>query len=116
MRKNKFKKVLVVLGGTSGERAISLQSGKACIQALKRKGYSGALDYRLQKGGEDDRYDDERKGRLKENYRRQTGYRKPANWKTNANHLVGQKGNNLTKGRNMVYLLKYLISRSGLAK
>ena len=39
MRKNKFKKVLVVLGGTSGERAISLQSGKACIQALKRKGY-----------------------------------------------------------------------------
>ena len=85
-------------------------------RALKRKGYSGALDYRLQKGGEDDRYDDERSGRLKENYRRQTGYRKPANWKTNANHLVGQKGNNLTKGRNMVYLLKYLISRSGLAK
>jgi len=39
VRKNKFKKVLVVLGGTSGERAISLQSGKACIQALKRKGY-----------------------------------------------------------------------------
>ena len=70
----------------------------------------------VQKGGEDDRYEDERKGRLKENYRRQTGYRKPANWKTNANHLVGQKGNNLTKGRNMVYLLKYLISRSGLAK
>ena len=91
--------------------------GKAIAnRALKRKGYSGALDYRLQKGGEDDRYEDERKGRLKENYRRQTGYRKPANWKTNANHLVGQKGNNLTKGRNMVYLLKYLISRSGLAK
>ena len=85
-------------------------------RALKRKGYMSGTDYRLQKGGEDDRYEDERKGRLKENYRRQTGYRKPANWKTNANHLVGQKGNNLTKGRNMVYLLKYLISRSGLAK
>ena len=39
MRKNKFKNILVVLGGTSGERAISLQSGKACIKALKRKGY-----------------------------------------------------------------------------
>ena len=35
----KFKNVLVVLGGTSGERAISLESGKACIRALKRKGY-----------------------------------------------------------------------------
>ncbi len=35
----KFKNVLVVLGGTSGERAISLQSGKACIKALKNKGY-----------------------------------------------------------------------------
>ena len=39
MNKNKFKKVLVVLGGTSGERSISLQSGKACIQALKKKNY-----------------------------------------------------------------------------
>ena len=35
----KFKNVLVVLGGTSGERAVSLESGKACIRALKRKGY-----------------------------------------------------------------------------
>ena len=35
----KFKNVLVVLGGTSGERTISLESGKACIKALKRKGY-----------------------------------------------------------------------------
>ena len=34
-----FKKVLVVLGGTSGERAISLESGKACIKALKKMGY-----------------------------------------------------------------------------
>ena len=35
----KFKNVLVVLGGTSGERTVSLESGKACIKALKRKGY-----------------------------------------------------------------------------
>jgi len=37
--KNKFKNVLVVLGGTSGERAVSLDSGKACIKALKKIGY-----------------------------------------------------------------------------
>ena len=37
MNKKNFKRVLVVLGGTSGERAISLQSGNACIKALKRK-------------------------------------------------------------------------------
>ena len=35
-----FKKVLVVLGGTSGERAVSLESGKACIKALKSNHYS----------------------------------------------------------------------------
>tara|TARA_X000000950_G_scaffold252605_1_gene314860 strand:- start:258 stop:662 length:405 start_codon:yes stop_codon:yes gene_type:complete len=35
----KFKNVLVVLGGTSGERLISLESGRACIKALKKKGY-----------------------------------------------------------------------------
>ena len=39
MNKKKFKSVLVVLGGTSGERAVSLESGKACIKALKKKGY-----------------------------------------------------------------------------
>ena len=39
MNKKKIKKVLVVLGGTSGERAVSLNSGKACIKALKEKGY-----------------------------------------------------------------------------
>ena len=39
MIKKKFKKVLVVLGGTSGERAVSLDSGKACIKALKKKKY-----------------------------------------------------------------------------
>ncbi|RPH01008.1 MAG: D-alanine--D-alanine ligase [Candidatus Pelagibacter sp. TMED153] len=35
----KNKKVLVVLGGTSGERKISLDSGRACINALKKIGY-----------------------------------------------------------------------------
>ena len=39
MNKKKFNKVLVVLGGSSGERAVSLESGKACIKALKKKGY-----------------------------------------------------------------------------
>ena len=35
----KNKKVLVVLGGTSGERKISLDTGRACINALKKIGY-----------------------------------------------------------------------------
>ena len=39
MRKKKFNNVLVVLGGTSGERAVSLETGKACARALKKKGY-----------------------------------------------------------------------------
>ena len=39
MNKKKFKNILVVLGGTSGERAISLESGKACIKALKKNKY-----------------------------------------------------------------------------
>ena len=39
MNKKKFKNVLVVLGGTSGERAVSLESGRACIKALKKRGY-----------------------------------------------------------------------------
>ena len=39
MNKIKFKNVIVVLGGSSGERAISLETGKACIKALKKKGY-----------------------------------------------------------------------------
>jgi D-alanine-D-alanine ligase-like ATP-grasp enzyme len=38
VKNKKFKNVLVVLGGTSGERAISLESGRACIKALKKKG------------------------------------------------------------------------------
>ena len=37
MNKRKFKNVIVVLGGVSGERAVSLESGKACIKALKKK-------------------------------------------------------------------------------
>ncbi len=40
MSKKKFKNVLVVLGGNSGERAVSLDSGKACIEALKKKNYN----------------------------------------------------------------------------
>ena len=39
MKKKIFKRVLVVLGGHSGERQISLESGKACMKALKKKGY-----------------------------------------------------------------------------
>ena len=39
MTKKKFKNVLVVLGGISGERKVSLDSGRACIKALKKKGY-----------------------------------------------------------------------------
>ena len=34
----KNKNVLVVLGGVSGERKVSLSSGKACIKALKEIG------------------------------------------------------------------------------
>ena len=43
MNKRKFKNVLVVLGGTSGERAISLDSGRACIKALKKKKYNVSI-------------------------------------------------------------------------
>ena len=39
MRNKRFKKVTVVLGGTSGEREVSLDSGRACIKALKKKKY-----------------------------------------------------------------------------
>ena len=39
MNKKKFKNVLVVLGGNSGERSVSLNSGKSCINALKNKNY-----------------------------------------------------------------------------
>jgi len=43
VKNKKFKNVLVVLGGTSGERAISLESGRACIKALKKRGYKVSL-------------------------------------------------------------------------
>ena len=36
----KYKKVLVVLGGLSEERKVSIESGRACIKALKKNGYS----------------------------------------------------------------------------
>ena len=39
MSKKKNKNILVVLGGESGERLVSLETGKACIKALKSKGY-----------------------------------------------------------------------------
>ena len=39
MNKRDIKNVLVVLGGTSGERAVSLESGKACVKALKKRNY-----------------------------------------------------------------------------
>ena len=37
MSRKKFKRVLVVLGGTSGERKVSLDSGRACVKALKTR-------------------------------------------------------------------------------
>ena len=39
----KIKKVLVVLGGTSREREVSLDSGKACVNALKKIGYKVSI-------------------------------------------------------------------------
>ena len=43
MNKKKFKNVLVVLGGNSGERTVSLDSGRACIRALKKKKYNVSI-------------------------------------------------------------------------
>ena len=49
VKNKKFKNILVVLGGTSGERSISLESGKACIKALKKKGYKvSSFDPKIQ--------------------------------------------------------------------
>ena len=39
MNRKNYNNVLVVLGGTSGERLVSLESGRACIKALKKMGY-----------------------------------------------------------------------------
>ena len=33
------KKILILMGGISGERNISIMTGKACYKALKKKGY-----------------------------------------------------------------------------
>ena len=33
------KLIVVLLGGSSGERKISFLTGKACSEALKKKGY-----------------------------------------------------------------------------
>ena len=33
------KKIIVLLGGLSGEREISFLTGKACSKALEKKGY-----------------------------------------------------------------------------
>ena len=35
----RFKHVAVLMGGWSSEREVSLRSGKACADALERKGY-----------------------------------------------------------------------------
>ena len=43
MIKRKFKNILVVVGGNSGEREISLASGKACIKALRKKNYNVSI-------------------------------------------------------------------------
>ncbi len=37
---NRKKNILVILGGTSKERKVSLSTGKACIQAIKNLGYN----------------------------------------------------------------------------
>ena len=42
MSKNK-KRILVILGGTSKERKVSLDSGKACIKAIKNLGHKVLL-------------------------------------------------------------------------
>ncbi len=36
---SKIKRILVVLGGTSKEREISLETGQSCIKALKKLNY-----------------------------------------------------------------------------
>ena len=38
--KKKKKRVLVILGGRSREREISLETGKACIREIKKLGYN----------------------------------------------------------------------------
>ena len=37
------KKILVLMGGISGEREISLLSGRACVKALRKKNYQAII-------------------------------------------------------------------------
>ena len=39
----KKKKILVVMGGKSKERQISLNSGKQCLKAIKKMGYQTSI-------------------------------------------------------------------------
>ena len=41
--RNEKKKVLVVMGGKSKERQISLNSGKQCVKAIKKMGYQTSI-------------------------------------------------------------------------
>ena len=43
MKKIKKKNILVILGGNSKEREVSLNSGKACFQAIRKLGYKAKL-------------------------------------------------------------------------
>ena len=43
MKKKKKKNILVILGGNSKEREVSLNSGKACFQAIRKLGYKAKL-------------------------------------------------------------------------
>ena len=45
----KEKKIMVVCGGVSTEREISLKSGKSIYEALLRKGYKNTVFFDLQK-------------------------------------------------------------------
>ena len=38
------KKILVILGGSSKEREVSLETGKSCIKALKKRKAIGSTD------------------------------------------------------------------------
>ena len=43
-----FGRVAVLLGGTSSEREVSLNSGQNCLDALLRKGVNGYINNRFQ--------------------------------------------------------------------
>ena len=56
---------MVVLGGTSGERAVSLASGRACIKALKSKRFLSGVG--LNMAGYDEKSDNNNKTNNKTN-------------------------------------------------